>query len=124
MAKILIVDDSTTLRDQLKECISNAGHTVLEGHDGKNGLEIAEAETDIALIISDYNMPVLDGIGMITRIKEIDRYAKTPIFMLTTESTKELMKEGKKAGVMAWIVKPFDEEEIIEVINHVLKKAA
>ena len=124
MAKILIVDDSETLRDQLREVIEKAGHNVVEGHHGKHGLEVAESEQDIALIISDYNMPEFDGITMIQKIKAIDRYKETPTFMLTTESTKELMHQGKEAGVMAWIVKPFDDEEIVEVIDCVLEEAA
>ncbi len=124
MAKILIVDDSETLRDQLREVIEKAGHIVVEGKNGKHGLEVASNENDISLIISDYNMPEFDGIVMIEKIKTIDRYKNTPTFMLTTESTKELMHQGKKAGVIAWIVKPFDEKEIIDVIDYVLEGAA
>ena len=124
MAKILIVDDSETLRDELKEVIQKAGHEVIEGEHGAHGLEIALKHNDIALIISDFNMPEMDGITMIKKIKSEARYANTPAFMLTTESTKELMNQGKQAGVMAWIVKPFDEEEIIETIDYVLEDAA
>ncbi|SMF08640.1 response regulator [Pseudobacteriovorax antillogorgiicola] len=124
MAKILIVDDSETLRDQLRDVIEKAGHQVVEGHHGRHGCEVAEANQDIDLIISDFNMPELDGISMIKRIKEQAQFKETPAFMLTTESTKELMQQGKEAGVMAWIVKPFDEEEIIEAIDAVLEDAA
>lgn len=119
MAKILIVDDSETLRSQLKEALEGKSHSVIEGEDGADGLEKATANEGVDLVITDFNMPEMDGITMVKKIKDIERYSKTPVFMLTTESTPQLMASGKEAGVMAWIVKPFDEEELLEVIDEI-----
>ena len=104
MAKILIADDSETLRLELKEVLERGGHNVVEACDGADGLKKAEESHGVQLIISDYNMPGLDGITMIAKIKQIDRYKLVPVGMLTTESSKELKQSGKEAGVVVWVV--------------------
>ncbi len=124
MANILIVDDSDTLRMQLKDILTNKGHQVIEAVDGNEGLKKARDEQHLDLIISDYNMPEMDGITMCGKIHELEQHAKVPIFMLTTESSSELKKMGKEVGVMAWIVKPFVSEKLIMVIEKVLSRKA
>ncbi len=122
MAKILIADDSETLRLELKEVLEKGGHLVVEAHDGADGLKKAEENQGVQLIISDYNMPGLDGITMITKIKQIERYKEVPVGMLTTESSKELKQSGKEAGVVVWVVKPFDPERLLKTVDKVLEK--
>jgi len=122
MAKILIADDSETLRLELKEVLERGGHLVIEALDGADGLKKAEEHQGIQLIISDYNMPGIDGITMISKIKQIDRYKEVPVGMLTTESSKELKQSGKEAGVVVWVVKPFDRERLLKTVDKVLEK--
>ncbi|MCX6128891.1 MAG: response regulator [Proteobacteria bacterium] len=124
MAKILIADDSETLRLELKEVLEHGAHTVVEAADGVEGLKLAEDEHGIQLIISDYNMPGLDGITMVSKIKLIDRYKNVPVGMLTTESSKDLKQAGKEAGVVVWIVKPFDPKRLLSIIDKILEKYA
>lgn len=122
MAKILIVDDSETLRVQLKNLLSSKGHTVVEGADGVRGLEMVKKNPDVSLIICDLNMPNMDGVTMCLKISEDATLNKIPIFMLTTEASNELKEKGKKAGVRAWINKPFDEVKLIAVIDKLFAK--
>ncbi|MBF0440560.1 MAG: response regulator [Oligoflexales bacterium] len=118
--KILIVDDSDTLRIQLRKALEGAGYEVIEGKDGNEGLNKAQENVDVKLIITDYNMPEMDGITMCRKIREVPALNPVPIFMLTTEASPELKTLGKEAGVKAWIVKPFVADKVIGVINKVL----
>ena len=118
--KILIVDDSETIRSQLRTLLEEDGYTILEAEDGSIGLDIASNTPDISLIICDFNMPEMDGITMSQKVKEIEHFADLPIFMLTTESTEELKKVGKEAGIMAWIVKPYEPNKLKAIIKKVL----
>jgi two-component system chemotaxis response regulator CheY len=122
MAKILIVDDSETIRVELKEALESGGHTVVAGVDGNDGYAKAEANDYFDLIISDYNMPGADGITMLKKIKTLPRYETTPLAMLTTESSKELKETGKSAGIIIWIVKPFDKERLLSIMQKVFEK--
>lgn len=121
MAKILIVDDSDTLRIQLRTLLQECGHTVLEGEHGLDGLMKAKENSDINLIICDFNMPEMDGITMCRKVHELPALAQVPTFMLTTESTPELKALGKEAGIMAWIVKPFNADKLKAVVEKVLQ---
>ena len=121
MAKILIVDDSDTLRMQLRDVLESEGHTIIEGVHGVDGLAKAQENPDIELLISDYNMPEMDGVVMCKKVRELPAFKSIPMFMLTTESTSELKALGKEVGVMAWIVKPFNEEKLKAVVQKVLK---
>lgn len=120
MAKILIVDDSESLRIQLKKILEGKGHSVCEGHDGKHGLDVLKANTDAKLIICDVNMPNMDGITMCSKVKEDASVNRIPIFMLTTESNAELKEKGKQVGVKAWISKPFDETKLLDAVAKIL----
>lgn len=120
MAKtVLIVDDSASLRMAVSIALKNAGYDVLEGKDGADGLSKLDGQK-IHLIISDLNMPNMDGFAFVQKVKEISAYKFTPIIMLTTEASQEKKAEGKTAGVRAWMVKPFKPEEMIEAISKVV----
>jgi two-component system, chemotaxis family, chemotaxis protein CheY len=117
MKKILLVDDSDAVRSELKELLSSKGYAVVEGVDGLDGLNQAKNHLDIDLFISDLNMPEMDGIMMCTKIREIEHYKSTPIFMLTTESSLELKNAAKAAGILAWIVKPYTNDRVLGMIE-------
>ena len=120
MSKILVVDDSETLRSQIKEILEEAQFEVLEAQNGLDGLEVIGEHSDLALILCDVNMPEMDGLTMCEQIEERGLGNVPPIFMLTTESSKEMKSRGKAAGVMAWVTKPFVAEKLIKAVNKVL----
>ncbi|RYZ92917.1 MAG: response regulator [Proteobacteria bacterium] len=122
MPRILIADDSDTIRLDLKEILEKGGHIVEDAIDGNHGVEIANNASHFDLVISDYNMPGLDGLAMIGKIKAMDKYAATPCAMLTTESSKELKEAGKNAGVIVWVVKPFDPEKLLQTVAKIFEK--
>jgi two-component system chemotaxis response regulator CheY len=116
---ILIVDDSASVRRQLRDALEADGFVVIEAENGARGLAIA-AETVVHLMIVDVNMPVMDGIEMIGKVRDIPAYKTTPIFVLTTESGTEAAKRGKGVGATAWIVKPVKPDVLIKGIRTVL----
>ena len=120
MSKILIVDDSVTVRNQLKKLLNGRGHEVVEGSDGLNGIEVFSNNLDVSLIICDVNMPMLDGLSMLEKINEDPGFPKVPIFMLTTESNPEMKVRGKAVGVRAWITKPYNDDKLIAAVDKVL----
>lgn len=122
MAKILIVDDSETLRIQLREALEEGGHSVVEGVDGADGLRQAKAHRDLQMIITDFNMPQMDGVTMAAKVREVPELAKVPIMMLTTEATPEIKAAGKAAGILAWIVKPLLPSKILPTIDKILSR--
>lgn len=117
--KILIVDDAMTVRNLAKFALGKAGFTIIEAEDGAIGLEKAKAEKP-DLVISDLNMPNMNGLEMCRAIKGEDALKNVPIFMLTTEASADVAKEGKEIGIMAWIVKPFVPEKLLAAVNKVL----
>lgn len=119
MAKILIVDDSELQRAQIKAVLIGAGHEVIEAGDGSQGLEQLNKNSNVQLIICDVNMPVMDGMTMCIKVSETGKFPNLPIFMLTTETSVDLKERGKKAGVRAWIVKPFVNEKLLGAISKV-----
>jgi two-component system chemotaxis response regulator CheY len=121
MAKILIVDDSDVLRMELKSVLVGGGHTVIEGDNGLEGLKRAQENDHLDLIITDLNMPEMDGITMCRRVRGLAAHQKTPIFMLTTESSAELKSSGKEVGVMVWIVKPFSADKVLAGVSKVIE---
>lgn len=119
--KILIVDDSETLRTQLRKDLEAAQLSVLESFDGINGLETLEAHRkEIGLIICDVNMPRMDGITMCQKVHANPDFNKIPILMMTTESSAEMKAQGKAAGVLAWVTKPYVSEKLVAVIKKVI----
>lgn len=122
MAKILIIDDSQVIRVRLREALEEGGHEVIEAVDGAEGLAKAEATPGIQLVIADYNLPMMDGVTMCGRIRRIPEYARIPLFVLTSETSAEIKAAGKANGVMAWIVKPFNKDAVLELIGKVVPR--
>ena len=116
--KILTIDDSKTMRDMLLVTLERAGYEVIQAKDGQDGLDkLAANGADV--IITDINMPVMDGIAFIKACRAKPSYAATPILTLTTESSNEKKAEGRAAGATGWIVKPFNPEKLLRVVEKV-----
>jgi two-component system chemotaxis response regulator CheY len=115
---ILTIDDSRTIRDMLKLTLTEAGFEVLQGVDGEDGLNVL-GETPVDLVITDINMPKMDGYEVIRRLRANSRYQKTPILVLTTESDADKRNIARQAGATGWIVKPFDPERLLETVRKV-----
>ena len=115
---ILTVDDSRTMRDMLKMALSEAGFNVLQAVDGVDGLEVLRASTP-DVIVTDINMPKMDGFGLIEAVRKDNRYRKVPILVLTTESDAAKKMRAKEAGATGWIVKPFEPTKLIAAIRRV-----
>ncbi len=113
---ILVVDDSASVRQVVSIALKGAGYTVIEASDGQNALSKLTGEK-VHLIISDVNMPIMDGISMVKEIKQLPAYKFTPVIMLTTEGSDEKKKEGQAAGAKAWIVKPFQPEQMLKAVS-------
>ena len=117
MAKtIMIVDDSASLRQVVGIALKSAGYAVLEGRDGKDAIAKLTGQK-IHLIISDVNMPNMDGISFVKAVKQLAPYKFTPIIMLTTESEESKKREGQAAGARAWVVKPFQPEQLLGAVQ-------
>jgi two-component system chemotaxis response regulator CheY len=116
MKRILIVDDSATVRQQVGLALSQAGYTVLDAADGVEGLAVLE-QGDIALVICDVNMPRMNGLEMLEQLKRDPRHAAIPVVMLTTEGHPALVDRAKKAGAKGWIVKPFKAELMVSAVG-------
>jgi two-component system, chemotaxis family, chemotaxis protein CheY len=120
MKRILAVDDSASVRQMVSFTLRKVGYEVVEAVDGKDGLaKVSAGKFD--LIITDLNMPNMDGIQLITAARKVPGYSFTPILMLTTESQAEKKDAGRKAGATGWIVKPFDTDQLIAAAQKVIK---
>ena len=120
MRSILAVDDSPSMRKMVSFTLSSAGFKVVEAVDGVDALEKAQAE-NIDLVLADQNMPRLDGIGLTRKLREDPKFKGTPILILTTESSDLMKQAGRAAGATGWLVKPFDPNRLIEVIQKVIR---
>ena len=117
MAKtILIVDDSSSLRTVVKIALGRAGYDVLEASDGVEGLKRLDETGRVNLIVSDVNMPNMDGITFVKHVRQHPRYRLTPVVMLTTEGQDAKKEEGRAAGARAWIVKPFNPPQLLDAV--------
>lgn len=120
MAKtILVVDDSASLRQVVAIALKGAGYDVIEACDGKDALSKLTGQK-VHLIISDVNMPNMDGITMVKEVKQMAAYKFTPIIMLTTESQESKKAEGQAAGAKAWVVKPFKPEQMLQAVSKLI----
>ncbi len=119
MAKILAVDDSASMRQMVAFTLKGAGHTVVEACDGQQGLDQAQ-RGQFDLVLSDVNMPIMDGITFVKNLRTLPNYKFTPILMLTTESAGDKKMAGKQAGATGWIVKPFNPDQLLKTIAKVL----
>src|SRR5687768_778716 len=112
--KILIVDDSATVRQQVSMALKLAGFEMLEAADGQQGLNLINSDRQIAMVVCDVNMPKLNGIEMVEQVKAKPENKELPILMLTTEGQPALVRRAKEAGAVGWIVKPFDANQLVK----------
>jgi len=119
MAKILAVDDSATMRKMVAMTLLSAGHEVVSAEDGVEALDKAR-QGSVDLVLTDVNMPRMDGITLVSELRALDSYRLTPMLVLTTESSTERKQEGRAAGATGWIVKPFNPEQLLFAIDRVL----
>jgi len=120
MAKtIMVVDDSATLRQVVGIALRGAGYDVIEGEDGKDALKKLTGQK-VHLIISDVNMPNMDGITFVTEVKKLPAYKFTPVIMLTTEAGEDKKARGQAAGAKAWVVKPFKPDQMLNAVSKLI----
>ena len=117
---ILIVDDSSSLRTVVKIALGRAGYDVLEAGDGKEGLSQLDKAGKVHLIVSDVNMPNMDGISFVTEVKKHPRHRFTPVIMLTTEGADSKKEQGRAAGAKAWITKPFNPPQLLDAVSKLI----
>jgi two-component system, chemotaxis family, chemotaxis protein CheY len=113
---IMVVDDSASMRQVVGIALKSEGYTVIEGRDGVDALSKLTGQK-VNLIISDVNMPNMDGITFVKQVKQLPNYRFTPIIMLTTESEEAKKREGQAAGAKAWVVKPFKSEQLLNAVQ-------
>ncbi len=118
-ANILIVEDSISIRESLKYILTTNGYSVVEAIDGIDGMEKLQLR-EYSCIITDINMPNMNGLEFIKGAREMEAVRYVPIVVLTTESQYAMLQQGMKAGATAWIVKPFNEEKLLNTINKVI----
>jgi two-component system chemotaxis response regulator CheY len=120
MSKIILaVDDSASIRQMVGFTLKAAGYEVIEAVDGQDGLEKAKSKS-VHLILTDQNMPKMDGLTLVKTLRTMPQYRSTPILILTTESGDAMKQQGKAAGATGWLVKPFDPAKLVEVVKKVL----
>lgn len=119
MKTILTVDDSPSIRQMLAYVLVSAGYKVLEAADGEEGLALAQANA-VDLVLTDHNMPKMDGVNLTKALRALPAYRKVPIMMLSTESSPALKQAGREAGATGWMVKPFDPEKLLEMLKKAL----
>ena len=120
MARILTVDDSPVMRQMVKATLIDAGHEVVQGANGEEALRIA-ANQVFDMVITNVNMPVMDGLTLIRNLRQLPAYRTLPMVAVTTEATTEVKRAGRDAGATAWVVKPFNPQRLIEAVAQLLK---
>ncbi|OUT55634.1 Chemotaxis protein CheY [Stieleria bergensis] len=116
----LVVDDSTSMRQMVSFTLGQAGFDITEGSNGQEGLDNSKGKK-FDLVVTDLNMPVMDGLTLIRNLRQDPSFKAVPILMLTTESQASRKQEGKTAGATGWIVKPFNPTQLIQVVNKVVR---
>ncbi|MBS0471271.1 MAG: response regulator [Proteobacteria bacterium] len=116
---ILTVDDSKTMRDMLKLALAGAGHSVIQADDGVNGVEALQNAGAVDVIITDINMPRMDGFGFIDQVRRDPKNRAIPILVLTTETEPAKKQRARDAGATGWIVKPFEPAKLLAAVNRV-----
>jgi two-component system chemotaxis response regulator CheY len=120
MPLILAVDDSPSMRKMVSFTLTGAGYQVVEAVDGQDAYEKAQAQA-FDLVLTDQNMPRLDGLGLTRKLRDHPQFKTTPILMLTTESSDLMKQAGRAAGATGWLVKPFDPNRLLDVIKKVIR---
>lgn len=123
MHSILAVDDSASMRQMVSFTLKSAGYNVTEAVDGQDAWEKANGSNgrNFDLVLTDQNMPRMDGIGLTKKLRENPKFKSTPILILTTESSDQMKQAGRSAGATGWLVKPFDPAKLLEVIQKVIR---
>lgn len=116
----LVVDDSASMRQMVSFTLDHAGFDVIEAENGQDALDQMIDKT-VNVVVTDLNMPVMNGMQLIRALRTQPKFKAVPILMLTTESQQEAKQEGKAAGATGWIVKPFNPEQLIRVVNKVVR---
>lgn len=120
---IMVIDDSPTIRVSVEMALKQLGHSIKQAENGQDALEkineIKKGGEEIALCLSDINMPIMNGIEFITEFRKVDKF--TPVVVLTTEAEKDIIQKGKEAGASGWIIKPFQAEDLINVVKRFVK---
>jgi two-component system, chemotaxis family, chemotaxis protein CheY len=116
----LIVDDSPTMRQMVAFTLTNAGFTVIEAEHGKDAVRKVTGRPKLDIVVTDLNMPEMDGIALIKELRKLSSFKFTPILMLTTESAADKKQAGREAGATGWIVKPFNPEVLLKTIAKVM----
>lgn len=119
MKTVLTVDDSRVMREMLRLALSGAGYSVVQAEDGQHGLEVLR-ESSVDAIITDINMPRLDGYGFIEGVRSDAQYRAVPILVLSTESDADKKQRARAAGATGWIVKPFNTEKLVDALRRVM----
>jgi two-component system chemotaxis response regulator CheY len=122
MAQILAVDDQRVMRELVKSVLEAEGHEVVVADDGINAMSVAR-DRSFDLVLTDINMPNMNGISLVTKLRRLDAYASTPIIMLTTESADFKKDKAKRMGANGWLQKPFDPDRLIKAVNSTLARA-
>lgn len=120
MKKVLVVDDSETIRQHVTQALTRVGFQVIEASDGAAGLQRA-LQHEFSLIILDVNMPILNGLEMLERLKDDPKTASVPVLMLTTEAQRSMIERARQSGAKAWLIKPIKVESLISTVNKVLQ---
>ena len=120
MARILAVDDSASMRQMVGLTLKSVGHDVISAVDGVDWLAKASIGRPVDLVITDVNMPNLDGMTLVRELRRLPQYQGVPVLVLTTEASTERKQEGRNAGATGWIVKPFDPDRLLATIDKVL----
>ncbi len=120
MTKVLVVDDSNSIRDMVSFTLKSAGYDTVEACDGQEGLTKAQTSS-FDLVISDVNMPIMDGITLCQELRKLASFRFIPILMLTTESSTDMKQRGKAAGATGWLVKPFNPDKLLTTIKRVVR---
>lgn len=119
MTKVLAVDDSASMRQMVSFTLKGAGYEVVQAADGVEALEYAQTN-GVDLVLTDVNMPRMDGITLVRELRQLSTYRHTPMLVLTTESSTEKKMQGKAAGATGWIVKPFNPDQLLATMARVL----
>lgn len=122
-ATVLIADDSRTVRRLIRLALEKNSHTIVETQDGQEALSRLDEGPAPDLLITDVNMPRMDGLTLVREVRRRERFRGMPILVLTTECTPEMKSSGRSAGATGWLVKPFQPDQLCLVVDHVLRRA-
>lgn len=124
IARVLAVDDLATVRHELRTVLEAEGYRIHEAADGQSALRVLEAGTLVDMIITDFYMPDMDGLSLVRRVRRLERHQSTPILVLTIEDDEHMRQRGRAAGASAWLVKPWQPDELRRTVRELLERAA